>query len=632
MKPHFIFLTLAVFAGMLWFGIFPVLASTIDGTIDATNRYAWSENVGWIDFGSSGGNVHVTDSALTGYAWGENIGWISLNCSNTSSCATVDYKVENTSAGTLSGYAWSENMGWIYFAPTAGGVTIDSSGTFSGYAWGENTGWISFNCANTSSCGAVSYYVSTDWRPASSRTPAPVVSVPPGSGGTFLPPPPTPISTPTLPTPPPTTPPPSPPPSPSVVTQVTETVTGLLPGFLHPKPKPPAPPVATAVPQETPAVFEKKWALLDPVSLKQFVLAPLPKEIVLLRQKFPELERTLSRVGISKITDVGKLRTVQLTLPGFTKTGGLTLPRGVPTTQLTPTVKEKLPREFVFVRSASGLIDVETKLSVDDKGKPQQKIRVVSGEALKLVVKPDGKTKSVKGYLVFKRKIPHQSLLEYDTRPLAAAILLTHPALAQKQEAPPEATEELVVLEFEYIDPDGDGIYVADLDTPIVDGEYEVITVLDYADPSRGTREMRLVTVIDPEGYLYEKIGNKEARIPNAAVTLLWQNPDTQQYEIWPAKEYEQQNPQTTDARGTYAFLVPEGKYRMRVEVSGYRAYEGDPFVAEEGEGIHANIELIPTFWWWKMLDWRTIALIAVALFLLYNFYRDRRRDKHASS
>lgn len=147
-----------------------VEASETDGTINSVNRYAWCENVGWIDFGSTEGNVHVTDSALTGYAWGENIGWISLNCSNDSSCSTVDYKVTNNGEGVMGGHAWSENAGWIVFNPSGGGVTINSSGIFSGYAWAENKGWISFNCSDENSCATADYKVSTDWRPQSARS------------------------------------------------------------------------------------------------------------------------------------------------------------------------------------------------------------------------------------------------------------------------------------------------------------------------------------------------------------------------------------------------------------------------------------------------------------------------------
>ena len=107
----------------------------------------------------------VSDVALTGYAWGENTGWISLNCSNTNSCGTVNYKVANDGNGNLSGYAWSENTGWINFGVFTNSVVINSSGEFTGYAWGENIGWISLNCSNTNSCGTVDYKVKTGWRP-----------------------------------------------------------------------------------------------------------------------------------------------------------------------------------------------------------------------------------------------------------------------------------------------------------------------------------------------------------------------------------------------------------------------------------------------------------------------------------
>lgn len=139
------------------------------GAVLNTHRYAWSENAGWIDFGTSYGSVTITDTALTGYAYGENIGWISLNCANTSSCDTVDFKVQVSSDGDLSGSAWSENAGWIDFGRVgqSTGSYIDDSGVFHGFAWGENIGWISLTCENTASCSTVSYGLGTSWRPPS---------------------------------------------------------------------------------------------------------------------------------------------------------------------------------------------------------------------------------------------------------------------------------------------------------------------------------------------------------------------------------------------------------------------------------------------------------------------------------
>jgi hypothetical protein len=148
------------------------LAVTNGWTTDL-GSYAWSESSGWIDFAPVNGNIYVADNALWGYAYGENIGWISLNCGNTGTCGSVDYKVKNDGNGKLFGKAWGENIGWIDFGTTTanGGtyeVIIDgTSGDFSGYAYGENIGWISFNSLNG---GDTSYKVSTNWQSLAVRT------------------------------------------------------------------------------------------------------------------------------------------------------------------------------------------------------------------------------------------------------------------------------------------------------------------------------------------------------------------------------------------------------------------------------------------------------------------------------
>lgn len=133
-------------------------ASWSDGTIDGTMKYAWGEKTAWINFGTTEGNVHVTDGGLTGYAWSPNFGWINLN-------PTLG-GVLNDNEGHLSGYAWGEGFGWIDF----NGVIIDDGGYFSGYATSDVLGQISFSCLNgISSCPAGEFKVRTDWRPLSMR-------------------------------------------------------------------------------------------------------------------------------------------------------------------------------------------------------------------------------------------------------------------------------------------------------------------------------------------------------------------------------------------------------------------------------------------------------------------------------
>jgi len=132
--------------------IFPIIiyASVTDGTIiksTSTDGYAWGENVGWINFGTTEGNVHITSSGLNGYAWDSVYGWINL--------APTGSGVVNDGNGNLSGFAWSAGTGFIDFT----GVIIDSSGKFSGQAFGATYGRLNFSC---STCN-----ITTDWRPAS---------------------------------------------------------------------------------------------------------------------------------------------------------------------------------------------------------------------------------------------------------------------------------------------------------------------------------------------------------------------------------------------------------------------------------------------------------------------------------
>ena len=136
------------------------LASTSNGTIDSFYKYSWAERLGWLNFGTTGGNVHVTDTSLTGYIWSQNYGWINLS-------PNYGGGVNNNNEGTLSGYAWGQNIGWINFS----GVTISSNGEFSGTASGTISGAVSFNCLNCK--------IKTDWRPLSVRQPAAPPPTPP---------------------------------------------------------------------------------------------------------------------------------------------------------------------------------------------------------------------------------------------------------------------------------------------------------------------------------------------------------------------------------------------------------------------------------------------------------------------
>ena len=144
-------------AGLVGILISPVLLAA---GISTTNKYAWSENAGWLNFNSANNSasVQVYADHLEGFVWAENIGWIRLGSYTGGGAHTytnnsnTTYGVNHNGNGGLSGYAWSENAGWLNFSATANnptGVTINlTTGQFDGYAWGENIGYLHFRNAN----------------------------------------------------------------------------------------------------------------------------------------------------------------------------------------------------------------------------------------------------------------------------------------------------------------------------------------------------------------------------------------------------------------------------------------------------------------------------------------------------
>ena len=156
--------------------------------------YAWSDNIGWIKMNScadqdfngvedncvlvGGQNWGVTinnggtmggQGTLSGYAWSDNIGWINFGgLTGPNGSGPVATMTLSGNTGTFSGWAKAINggaansgyEGWVslaganYLSPTTGGtggVTYNkSAGKIVGYAWGGDViGWIQFGGAST---------------------------------------------------------------------------------------------------------------------------------------------------------------------------------------------------------------------------------------------------------------------------------------------------------------------------------------------------------------------------------------------------------------------------------------------------------------------------------------------------
>ena len=148
MKSYLLYIL--IFFGSLAF-FQNAFASDSVGSIDPSYKYAWGENIGWINLGCSNCSVQITDTSLTGYAWSDRYGWINLSPTKAG--------VTNNCSGQLGGYAWSSKLGWINFS----GASIDFNGKFNGIAGSTSdaSGRLKFDCANCN--------VQTDWRQCSQR-------------------------------------------------------------------------------------------------------------------------------------------------------------------------------------------------------------------------------------------------------------------------------------------------------------------------------------------------------------------------------------------------------------------------------------------------------------------------------
>lgn len=631
---------------LFYFTVIPLtVASIASGTIDLTYKYAWSENTGWLNFRPVAEGTTVTDSGLTGYAWSEHFGWILLNPTSSG--------VVNDGYGNLSGQAWGEKVGWIDFD----GVTIDGAGYFTGYASGSITGRISLNCSNTSSCSSSDFKVRTDWRPRGERAvcnnaldddgdgkidypndPGCTSSEhdnetdpPPAGGGGSGGNPDKKVANPSSiidstviiegaedevgPENPSNEEQNSNNKSVSLIDRIKIFIEPLLPDFLKPDSESPSPEEYVTV--ETPVSMRGAWELLPRQSLEEFVLAPLPERVRFFAESFPDLNYALTQAGVINYRDLDRLKGKVFKLPGISKAAGI---YNTWTTlgQLSESDKEKIPHGVVFARVGDSY-DLDSSLYLEKTGELRQEIVVTPGKPLQFLYKTRGDADSVRGYIVF-RSFGERAAAKYGGRQnLMASLFFSNNISAKVVNEPIDEGREVVLAEFEYTDADGDGLYTAEVESPLIDGDYEVLTVVDYSDDERQSEIIRLVAVVDPEGYVFERVRDQELRVNEAKVYLYNKDESTGVFELWPAEKYLQNNPQTTDRTGEYSFLVPEGVYVIKVEAQGYEPYQSAEFSLQRGRGVHENIELKRSLSFASLFDWKMgLLTLFLLVFIVY--------------
>ncbi|HEY4493346.1 MAG TPA: carboxypeptidase-like regulatory domain-containing protein [Candidatus Paceibacterota bacterium] len=369
------------------------------------------------------------------------------------------------------------------------------------------------------------------------------------------------------------------------------------------------------------------YSIVTEADLAEF--ANLPSSLRLLTRKFPSLAGTFRSIGVKDFSDLDRLSRGTFILPGFDEL-------------------DKIPTEVVFARSGDKLINFNTQLKIAKSGLVTQLIHVISGHPVNLAIRPNGQVKEITGYLVlresnFSQDADDSENISIDVSSLTASLILAQAGQVKVDTGPKKielepdpnvnVSDEFLLNKFTYSDPDGDGIFTTTITAPFVASTYEVITNITYADGSTGSSGIRLILVVDPEGYVYTVKAGLEARVPDAVVTIFWRDPQANdgkgEYVPWPAREYSQRNPQVTEKAGEYSFLVPPGEYYLTVASAKYHPYTSEPFIVTEGSGVHMNIELAPVRSFGQILLWIGFFILFLLLLLILLFLIKRRKQNN---
>ncbi len=119
-------------------------------------------------------------------------------------------------------------------------------------------------------------------------------------------------------------------------------------------------------------------------------------------------------------------------------------------------------------------------------------------------------------------------------------------------------------------DPDGDGWYEGTFTTPArLSG---IIRLCVTCGLIRHCFDG--IVLIDPEGTVYDRQTRQE--VEGALVACYQKQTGTGGagvFDLWPAADFSQVNPQTTAADGYYSFFTPAGTYRVEVTKDGYQRH-----------------------------------------------------------
>ncbi|MBU1663339.1 hypothetical protein KJ627_03855 [Patescibacteria group bacterium] len=150
--------------------------------------------------------------------------------------------------------------------------------------------------------------------------------------------------------------------------------------------------------------------------------------------------------------------------------------------------------------------------------------------------------------------------------------------------------------------PEKPGEYSLDIYTILKDRNYNIIKVKVLVENFGQTSNL----INKKLNKFYEKLNLKD-KVEGIQATLYWFNQKSNQWEIWPGLDYNQKNPQITNEKAEYGFMVPSGKYYLFFSKKGYLSKTIKEFEPENNI-INFNIDLVP---------WRPLIVVMVLCVLI---------------
>ena len=134
------------------------------------------------------------------------------------------------------------------------------------------------------------------------------------------------------------------------------------------------------------------------------------------------------------------------------------------------------------------------------------------------------------------------------------------------------------------------GIWETVMVSPAFTGEYELKTTIEYQNGEN--KEILNLMVVRVRGWVYYSHPQGQIRLSGVKAELYRFNDKAGLFELWPAGIYGQKNPQITNDSGEYAFLLPEGRYYLRISKDGYLPFESERFELKEPNILNQVIAL----------------------------------------